>query len=81
MPTAEAIPKVEYEARLREDMMIILDFIFGETKAEVEQTRKMYLDMNDIDWLNGCDYVLSVIDKYKAKIEKEGKGNNGNNNY
>ena len=38
-------------------------------RAEIEPTRKMYLDMNDIDWLNGCDYVLSVIDKYKAESE------------
>ncbi len=39
-------------------------------RAEIEQTRKMYLDMNDIDWLNGCDYVLSVIDKCKAESEE-----------
>lgn len=69
VPTSEAIPKADYEARLQEDMMIILDFMFDKMKAEVEQTRKIYLDMNNIDWLNGCDYVLSVIDKYKAKIE------------
>ena len=39
-------------------------------RAEIEPTRKMYLEMNDIDWLNGCDYVLSVIDKYKAESEE-----------
>ena len=43
--------------------------ILDKIKNEVRQTRKMYLDMNDIDWLNGCDYVLSVIDKYKAERE------------
>jgi hypothetical protein len=43
--------------------------ILDKIRAEIEQTRKMYLDMNDIDWLNGCDYVLSVIDKYKAEKE------------
>lgn len=47
--------------------------VLDKIKAEIEQTRKIYLDMNDIDWLNGCDYVLSVIDKYKA--ESEGKTN------
>ena len=39
--------------------------ILDKIKEEVELKRKMYLDMNDIDWLNGCDYVLSVIDKYR----------------
>ena len=43
--------------------------ILDKVKEEVEQTRKIYLDMNDIDWLNGCDYVLAVIDKYKAESE------------
>ena len=37
----------------------------GKIKEEIERTRKIYLDMNDIDWLNGCDYVLAVIDKYR----------------
>jgi len=41
------------------------ELILDKIKEEVELKRKMYLDMNDIDWLNGCDYVLSVIDKYK----------------
>ena len=44
--------------------------ILDKIRAEIEQTRKMYLDMNDIDWLNGCDYVLSVINKYKAESEE-----------
>lgn len=35
-------------------------------RAEIEPTRKMYFEMNDVDWINGCDYVLSIIDKYKA---------------
>lgn len=74
-PTVEVIPKDQYEARLKADMMIILDYIFDKIKAEVEQTKKMYLDMNDIDWLNGCDYVLEVVDKYKEKV----RNNNENN--
>lgn len=41
-----------------------------EIRAEIEPKRKMYLEMNDIDWLNGCDYVLSIIDKYKAGSEE-----------
>lgn len=44
--------------------------VLDKIKAEIEPTRKMYLEMNDIDWLNGCDYVLSVIDKYKAESEE-----------
>ena len=44
--------------------------ILDKIRAEIEPIRKMYLDMNDIDWLNGCDYVLSVIDKYKAESER-----------
>lgn len=38
-------------------------------RAEIEPTRKIYLEMNDIDWLNGCDYVLQIIDKYRAENE------------
>lgn len=44
--------------------------ILDKIRAEIEPTRKMYLEMNDIDWLNGCDYVLSVIDKYKVESEE-----------
>ena len=52
---------------IKQEVNAVLDKI----RAEIEQTRKMYLDMNDIDWLNGCDYVLSVIDKYKAESEPQ----------
>lgn len=45
--------------------------VLDKIRAEIEPTRKMYLEMNDIDWLNGCDYVLSVIEKYKAKSEPQ----------
>ena len=44
--------------------------VLDKIRAEIEPTRKMYLEMNDIDWLNGCDYVLSVIDKYEAESER-----------
>jgi len=47
---------------IKQEVNAVLDKI----RAEIEQTRKMYLEMNDIDWLNGCDYALSIIDKYKA---------------
>ena len=43
--------------------------VLDKIRAEIEPTRKMYLDMNDIDWLNGCDYVLSVIDKHRKGKE------------
>lgn len=43
--------------------------VIEKIRAEIEPTRKMYLEMNDIDWLNGCDYVLSILDKYKAESE------------
>lgn len=45
--------------------------IIEKARAEIEQTRKMYFDMNDIDWVNGCDYVLSMIDKHKTDKEQE----------
>lgn len=44
--------------------------VLNKIKAEIEPIRKIYLDMNDIDWLNGCDYVLSMIDKYKTEGEE-----------
>ncbi len=49
------------------DKEVVLDKI----RAEIDKTRKMYFDMNDIDWVNGCDYALSVIDKYKVESEGE----------
>ena len=52
--------------QLREDRDRLLN-AFDKIRDEIEPTRKMYLEMNDIDWLNGCDYVLSVIDKYKSR--------------
>ena len=73
----------EYEEFIEEKMSIIdyvnaytdegvttADDVLDKIRAEIEPTRKMYLEMNDIDWLNGCDYVLSVIDKYKAESEE-----------
>lgn len=45
--------------------------VLDKIRAEIEPTRKMYLEMNDIDWINGCDYVLQIIDKYKAESEVE----------
>jgi hypothetical protein len=72
--------KTQYENYLKKSGVVIsqlradrdrLQDAFDKLRAEVELTRKMYLDMNDIDWLNGCDYVLSVIDKYKAEIKPQ----------
>ena len=67
-PTVEAIPKADYEAKLKADKQKFLDKI----RADVEQTRKIYSDMYDTDWLNGCDYVLSVINKYIENNEIQG---------
>lgn len=41
--------------------------VLNKIRAEIEPTRKKYLEMNDIDWLNGCDDILEIIDKYKTK--------------
>jgi hypothetical protein len=50
-----------------EEQAVKAESILDKIREEAEQRRKMYLDMNDIDWLNGCDYVLSVVDKYKSE--------------
>ena len=56
-------------SQLRSDRDRLLE-VLDKVRAEIEPTRKMYLEMNDIDWLNGCDYVLSVIDKHKKESEE-----------
>ena len=44
--------------------------VLDKIRTEIEPTRKMYLEMNDIDWINGCDYVLSIIGKCKVESEE-----------
>lgn len=53
-----------------EEKTVVINDVLNKIRAEIEPTRKMYLEMNDIDWLNGCDYVLSIIDKYKVESEE-----------
>ena len=45
--------------------------VLDKIRAEIEPTRKRFFEMNNIGWLSGCDYVLSVIDKYKAESEEQ----------
>lgn len=66
--TPKGVTVTEFADRCREcGREKVLDKI----KVEVERERMIYLEMNDIDWLNGCDYVLSVIDKHKKEMESE----------
>ena len=69
MRIAKSIPEEGYKHFQMAIKALEQETILDKIKEEVEQTRKMYLDMNDIDWLNGCDYVLAVIDKYKEESE------------
>lgn len=62
----KAIEKLKVEP----DWIPVSEGLPNKIRTEIERTRKIYLDMNDIDWINGCDYVLSVIDKYKAESEE-----------
>ncbi len=59
--------KIDELQRQLEEQVVKAESILDKIKEDVVQTRKMYLDMNDIDWLNGCDYVLSVVDKYRRE--------------
>ena len=63
-PTVEAIPKAEYEKRLKADMVAILDKI----RAEIEKAA--------FDDVNGSKFIFvnrvnQIIDKYKAESEGE----------
>ena len=60
-PLVEAIPKDQYENRLKADMVAILDKI----RAEIVELQK---DYHEYGW--AYDDVLNIIDKYK---ESEGK--------
>jgi hypothetical protein len=83
--TAEAIPEAEYETRLKEDVMIVLDFIFNKIKAEIEEkieqeefARSVFRhEEKDITKAEQCKgsimaykNVIKLIEKYKAESEE-----------
>lgn len=80
-PTVEAIPKAEYEARLKADMVAILDKIraeiaeYGSICVEYKLTLTDRRD-KDIEQLvtdvlkQAKKQVLDVIDKYKVESEE-----------
>lgn len=85
-PTVEAIPKAEYEARLKADMVAILDKIRAEileekecAYADFERYKVEYLgqDAEDVfdslpqdEFRYGMERVIEIIDKYRANNRK-----------
>jgi hypothetical protein len=79
-PTVEAIPKADYENRLKVDTMAILDKIEAEIANHLQ-----IMDICDVEKVNGVivqseltnrkvvlyDSVMRIIDKYKAETEQE----------
>lgn len=62
-PTAEAIPKDQYEARLKADIVDILDKI----RADIHYNAEMH---EDGDWYLRVEWVDEILDKYKAESEE-----------
>ena len=73
-PTVEAIPKGQYEARLKADMVAILDKIRAEIKAlSPKPTAYDVVDGNpvkDAIWETLIE-VDKIIDKYKGESEPQ----------
>lgn len=66
-PLVEAIPKDEYETRLKADMVAMLDKI----RAEIEEQVLESLSDGGDDWFTAekVNECLEIIDKYKAESE------------
>ena len=62
-PTVEAIPKADYENRLKADMVAMLDKI----RDEIE--RKAHSGQWSDATMYGMLKAVAIIDKYKAEIE------------
>ena len=66
--TVEAIPKDQYEARLKADMVAILDKI----RAEILLRDKNVKDVRtDGHCFFTAEEILEIIDKYKAESEED----------
>lgn len=72
LPTVEAIPKDQYEARLKADMVVMLDKISVEIEAFECWSAEDNSDGYD-KYIEQYE-VLKIIDNYKAESEV----NNGN---
>lgn len=60
--TVEATPKDQYEARLKADMVAILDKI----RAEIEEVlHEPEYQHEDEDWATGLCIAQEIIDKYR----------------
>lgn len=65
-PTVEAIPKAEYEARLKADMVAMLDKIKAEIEARLCDVVSDYTD----GYRTAIQGDLAILDKYKAESEE-----------
>lgn len=69
--TAEAIIKEQYEARLKADIVAILDKIRAEIKTKYDSIPWRNNDYDD-GWIEALEWVFDdVLDKYKAESEKK----------
>lgn len=66
LPTIEAIPKADYEARLKSDLVAMLDKIRAEIiQVAAEETKE------DPKWALGLKYSIKIIDKHTAGSEPQ----------
>jgi hypothetical protein len=69
-PTVEAIPKAEYEARLKADMVAILDRIRAEIEEHCGLAKENHCRYcSYCNNLMGVREILEIIDKHKAETE------------
>ena len=72
-PTVEAIPKADYEARLKADMVAMLT----ELKNELTDI-SWNIDMYDDDLDFECCYLSDIDKVIRQKIDKLTRGEDGN---
>lgn len=69
-PTVEAIPKADYENRLKVDMVNIIVDILEELKSEIKEIKPLE-PTDDEDWQYGCFHGLELMQDKCLRLVQE----------
>lgn len=69
-PTVEAIPKDQYEARLKADMAAMLTELHSEIEKIVKKEKLI-----DLKWANGLHYSEKIIQQKINVLKEQENGN------
>ena len=77
IPTVEAIPKADYEARLKADLVEVIDKIRAEIETKYGQCKLTEYNVQydgictSVNDIGDIADILQILDKYKAETEAE----------